>query len=689
MVETVQTRSILHLLTAAAVAVGSMAAASPARAQVETTEYTVQEGDTCESIADEYYDHEGGCELIEKYNTSGGEAPSYEAGEVLELPTKVVKPEAHVDQRYGPVRSREPDREWESAVVGQELFESWRVNTLDTARAQLGFRDRSELKMREQTLVIIYGGSREKTQRTRQRAELEEGKLRSRLSELSGEESLQIDTPSARAEANEGEGFYDVEKDGTTRVANHGGEPIEVAGKGSAAAQKTVTVREGMGTQVERGKPPSPPEELPPAPEWKPRATGRLSLGGEPVRLAAAWESVDEASEYFVELAADPEGIEIVESAYVSADITQLEVQELPPGTYYATVSTIDADEFEGIPSERVEFRVFEVDYDPRSRVDGAEVPTFVVGSRLDLPRGVTCTTSDTEEPSGTVRLGVPGTKTLRCGEGNDREIDPLELRVARPDVSFGGPSFAEDRITVRETGFATVDLEFEPQTPDDLEVGLASERDLEGWSAEATPVTGRRLRVRVEAPPAASGRAELVVRVGEDLELARVPVAVEEAEGRRPSRRRESTSTADLRTVRAGLHVGGLGRIGSGVDETRWGGGGALVVSYLHHPAFALEALGGVDVPFGGGPMPGARVRAFGRLDGRVVQPYAGGGFGVSGEVGERPTPLLSSVVGAEGDLGSNWRIRGELGADFSVGAGGAGVWTPRFGVGILRNFR
>lgn len=656
-----------------------------AGAQVETFDYTVEQGDTCESIADEFYEHDGGCDLIKKYNSEAGGEPDFTPGNVLQLPTKVAKPEAEVDHRHGPVRAREPDRDWRDASVGQELFRSWRVNTLEAARAQLGFRDRSELKMRENTLVIIYGGSRQKAKRKRSRAHLEQGKLRSKLADLSGG-SLEVETPSAKAETGQTTGFFDVDEEGTTRVANHGGESIEVSGKGSNAAGQSVTVREGMGTKVEKGRPPSPPEELPPAPEWTTAKRDVLSLGGESVDVSAEWESVDEAAQYFVELAADRRGIETVKSAYVSADVTRLEVEELPPGTYYATVSSIDSDEFEGIPSERIELRVLPVEHETAARVEGEEVPTFVLGTRLGTPGGVRCTDSE-GEPEASVQLGTPGERTLRCVTEEGGEVRPRTIRVAEPEIELGGPDFEEGRVRVRRTGFGVVDMSFDPRAPDDLEVAVEAGGG-EGLSVGATPVTRQRWRIKIDAGESTVDEAELIVRAGDDLELARIPVDIERAEERSRTQRRREVDVGGNRAVRLGLQGGGVGHVGGRSDRVQWGGAGRLVLSYLHDGTFGVEIFGGGEWSQGDRMGAIGRVRGLGRFGSRDLRPYAAGGFGLSAPIGRVTRPFLAASAGVEYRLGPIWAVRGEGGTDLAFDPEGEASWSPRVDVGLLMRF-
>lgn len=537
---------------AVCVVLASSAWSGQVQAQVETFDYTVEEGDTCESIAEEFYGHLGGCDLIEKYNPGGGSGPKISPGNVLQLPTSVAKAEAMVDRKHGSVRAREPDRSWHNANVGEELFRTWRVNTLEEARAELAFRDKSKLKMRQNTLIIIYGGSREKIRRKRSHARLEKGTLRSRLGELSGDEGLDLDTPSASAKLNKGNSLVDVEENGTTRVANHGGKPVDVSGRGSAA-KKTVTVKAGMGTKVEKGKPPTPPKKLPPAPAWKPGPRNTLSLGGERSAVTAEWEPVDEAAEYFVEVAADKGGIEVMKSAYVPSDVTRLRVENLPPGTYYATVSSIDADKFEGIPSKRLRLRVLPVNYDAAARLDDGESPRFVLGSRLSAPGETKCAVED-EKPAGSVRMTAPGAFELHCIGPDGEAAEPRSFTVASPEVEVGGPGFRDGRVEVALGQFALVDLSFDPIAPSDLNVVVRGEGMAESVEATPTPVTRKRWRVKVAPGGEKPGEATLRVRSGESQTLKEIPIRIRPGATAEKKMRGGDGSSESQRSLRVGF---------------------------------------------------------------------------------------------------------------------------------------
>ncbi len=655
-------------------------------AQVETFEYTVEQGDTCESIAEEFYGHVGGCDLIEKYNAEEGGEPNLTPGNVLELPTKVARAEALVDRKHGSVRARDPEQSWRPAEIGDELYRAWRVNTLQRARAELAFRNASQLKMREQTLVIIYGGSREDTERDRTRATLQEGKLRSKLDELAGGGGMEVDSPSAQMALGVGESLLGVDEEKTTRVANHGGEPIEVTGKGSASNQ-TVSVAENMGTKVEQGSAPTPPRKLPPSPGWTSEPVDVLAFGDEERTVRAAWEPVDEAEEYFVEFAADRQGIEVIRSVYVPADVTSLEVRELPPGSYFATVSTIDAEGFESIPSERREIRVVAIEYDEAQRLEGEQEPTFALGARLSAPGETACAVGDGEaEPA--VRLEAVGEQEFRCRRAGGDWTVRRTIAVAKPEVEVGGRDVGEEgEVAFRRGRFGLVELAFAPSLPPGVQYVFPGV-DEGALVAAPTPTGQRRVRVRIEAGEQAPSEAILEVRSSRGATLVEVPVRVAEAPA---EQEREPVDEPDGpgRALRVGALGGAFGELGPGDESLGVGAGGGAVVSYLAARHFALEAWPRAVWRPRSGVRYGLDTRAMFSVPLEAVEPFVGAGFGVHGSGGGGEwRPVLGAAAGAGWWFGSAWGLRAQFGADLAF-AGGEPVWMPRLQAGVVYRWR
>ena len=108
----------------------------------------------------------------------------------------------------------------------------------------------------------------------------------------------------------------------------------EGGGEVESGGQK-VAVARGMGTSVEAGKPPAPPEKLLPAPEGLSPEPGTRIEHNE---LELAWRAVEGAASYTVELCADADCGLLVERRVGLAEAAW---QPSPPspGDYYWRVT--------------------------------------------------------------------------------------------------------------------------------------------------------------------------------------------------------------------------------------------------------------------------------------------------------------------------------------------------------------
>lgn len=405
-------RALVATFVLSSTIVGSVAAQSVPN--VETFEYTVEAGDTCGGIARRFYGQWRRYDVIQRFNPelAGDEpvqrgrcGPYLRPGVVLRLPrtldgvpppgeTTAAAPDARVTSVSRRVQAREPERDqWRRAERGLSLFRGWRVNTLERASAELTFRDQSIVYMRQNTLVVIYGGAERTARRRTTRATLERGALRSRLGEL----RLQVDTPSASTRLEGGAALVAVDGEGTSRVSNFQGRAASV----EASAGGRVAVRPGFGSKVRRGERPTRPRRLPDAPDWvegqPQRFVGMRSEGGT---LRGAWTAVDGARAYRVEIGTGDPGTAVFASTEVGGAVTRFELHRLPAGTYWARVSTIDGDFFESRPSSAATFElalagVVVPGVEPTNELPNPSVapttPRVARGARVRPPEGTTC----------------------------------------------------------------------------------------------------------------------------------------------------------------------------------------------------------------------------------------------------------------------------------------------------------
>lgn len=376
----------------------------------EFESYVVKNGDTCTSISEAFFGDKRRYDLIHAYNDLSADNYACLPGRTLKIAKIPALPDALVAEKAGDVRARGPAQQnWNEALAGMDLYSAWRLNTLQKARAEIAFQDTSTLLMSPETLVIIYGQSREKTRVEPARTVLESGRLRSRLDELAG---VKVESPSSTATLGSGQAQVTVESDGLTRVENHRGKPAEVTGK----AGGKVAVKQGMGTRVKPNAQPEPPRPLPQTPVWLSAESFTVGFEGIGATVSLRWEPVAQAKAYYVELARDPRGIDVVESVFVPADRTELHIKNTPPGTYFAVVSSVDADKFESVPSLIHHVRSATVSLPAENlTVDASGTYRVVLGTAVRPPKNMVCRTTPNDTFSATPIFATPGDTALEC----------------------------------------------------------------------------------------------------------------------------------------------------------------------------------------------------------------------------------------------------------------------------------
>lgn len=582
-----------------------------ADAQQKFVEYVVKDGDTCASIASDVYGDSAQYHLVHQANDLGDPPHILKSGQRLMLP-KVS--EALLRQGRGSVMFKSPEADWTKAGIGLELYRAWRLNTLEKAMALVEFRDATELALRENTLVVIYGPSARAAAKTQTHARLESGALRARLGQLAGG-PVTVESGSATSDLGRGTALLTVDEQQTTRVANHGGDPIVVRGK----AGGSVSVDSGFGSKVNRGQRPKPPRPLPPTPAWSKGPTTFPTFDAATVK--ASWDAVDTAKEYFVELTADARGVRVLQSVYVPATVTELEVQGLAPGEYFATVSAIDDDKFESIPSQRLSLQVVSFGYQRKLRLEDRR---FLAGAVVKAPPGLTCAVGGAERSAEVVLTptklepatggsfgGYSEDITLSCVEASGHE-STLVVQAVIPKFALQG-DLLEDGQLILPSGHATsLDIVFEGSVPP--MVAQADKLD-----AAFVVVGADRGRVRLVDTGETTVSVLKVQLAGQDVATVPVSVTPRSVPTRIPPVHYELGAAVMLQTAGATL-----------VDPTLSGGGlatarltGRLLPSDYFSVGLLLD-IGGVfsgpnQVIFGTG------VEAVGSLPLGRVRPFLG----------------------------------------------------------------
>jgi hypothetical protein len=500
---------------------------SSATAQ-ETFEYVVQSGDTCTSIAARFFGSGERYDRVHALNPGLGPLPHRLApGMRLVLPRESTGPEARLTAVERDVRARAPGNgDWNRARIGLDLRRGHQVVTEGSSSAEITFRDRSILEMREHSLVVVYGGSERLASRSR-RATLERGALRSRLDELAG--ALSVETPRGRAAVGDGEAIVAVGADGTSRLSNLSG-----ADAALETADGRVVIPAGSGSLVTREGRIVAPRPLPAAPRWANDLAGRfVGLTGRGAVLSGSWIAVNGALAYRVEVARQPDGRDVVAALEVRAPATAFEVSGIPRGTYYVSVATIDRDALEGRPSPRramtvLEARLIDPDggdpetrpHDPGDPSLPPVLPALFAGTWIVSPLSYRCA-EGSNEPRELATLRTIGEHAVRCIDVRDREVPAFLVRVVGIDVSPEPAAIARD-------DWQTIALDLRAELP--LPAQLVAWSDTTGVEIGRVERRGRAhaLRARVFDPAVQRFAISIGVQAAtERVELGRTELEV------------------------------------------------------------------------------------------------------------------------------------------------------------------
>ncbi|MFW2389360.1 MAG: FecR domain-containing protein [Polyangiales bacterium] len=470
------TRKIaIMTMLALGASVGSGAEAQGSETE-KTYEYVIQPGDTCAGIAERLFGNKRRWDVIHKHNPGMGPTPHrLVPGKVLIMPTLDQGPDAELTDVRRTVQARAPkDPTWERANKGKELYRGWRVNTLERASADVTFEDGSLVQMRQNTLIIIYGGVYRDARRKTTEASLERGTLRSRLSEF----RLDVKTPTAEAGLEGGSSVVSVEDDGTSLLSNHEGGEAQF----KVAMGQAVSVKPGFGSKARKGdRRPSKPRPLPPTPVWLADLanmfTGIRSEGGS---IRGAWAPVQGAASYRIEIAEGREGGEVVVATKVPSSVTSFEIHRLPEGSYFARVSSIDEGKFESPQSEPHALHVHLVGLeepgeaptdgagpDTAKAAEAAPAPARVLtGTKVVSPSGFVCGTSG-QEKSASFTLTEGGQYELDCVRDDGAAAPKVAVTVLEPTLKLVRPDSTPTFIRAAEAQSISVSVHSELPLPE------------------------------------------------------------------------------------------------------------------------------------------------------------------------------------------------------------------------------
>ncbi len=414
------------------------------------TEYVVKAGETCSTIAATAFGDIKRVDLVHLLNTSLGPVPHIlHAGQILLLPPKPtpapLAPDATLTRIRNVVEVRTPEPR--PGKPNDPLFRGNRVGTKESSAADLTFRDETQVKLGENTLVVIFGDTQARAARTNAAdATLVSGHLRASLSSIAGKkpDKPRFDTSSGAVVINDGEAQISVDDKQATRLAVYRG------GSTVTAQRRTVPVDDGFGSKAEVGRVPTPPKPLPAAPVWTVPPAALVLTGGAQGDVSGTYAAGqgpgDAPAEWHVQIARDTNFDTVVVDVRVPVAVVALQAQKVPPGTYATRVSAIDGDHFEGKWSAPASFAV--------SRLAVLDKPRH--RARIETEdKSLTCTVDGGAHELFPIELGRSSRHSLTCtraGSTATFAIDALPLTQVRATADMLWRSDHAGALRVRLT---------------------------------------------------------------------------------------------------------------------------------------------------------------------------------------------------------------------------------------------
>ncbi len=232
-----------------------------------------------------------------------------------------------VDKRKGLLGS------WQQADIGDLFAESDGIRTGTNSTAALAFIDGSQIVINPNTSAVVRTSRIDKLERTAQaNIALIKGSLLSQLSKQAQESgSFKLSAGGSEAIIRSGKFWASVNEASTTRIANYEGTMEVKAGK------MAVTLKKNQGTVVLKGKEPTLPVELLPAPRLQWNALDTVIFRNE---LLLRWNPVANTTKYQIEVCSERNFSENVQTYSTSA--TSFLLKNLPNETRFVRLQAFD-----------------------------------------------------------------------------------------------------------------------------------------------------------------------------------------------------------------------------------------------------------------------------------------------------------------------------------------------------------
>ncbi len=222
---------------------------------------------------------------------------------------------------------------WQQAEIGDLFAESDAIRTGTNSTAALAFIDGSQIVINPNTTAVVRTSRIDKLERTAQaNIALIKGSLLSQLSKQAQESgAFKLSAGKAEAVIRSGKFWASVNEASATRIANYEG-TLDVK-----SGEAIITLKKNQGTVVLKGKEPTPPIELLPAPRLQWNSLDTVVFRND---LLLQWNPIPNTAKYQIQASFKRDFSETVQTYSTSA--TSFLLKNLPNETRYVRLQAID-----------------------------------------------------------------------------------------------------------------------------------------------------------------------------------------------------------------------------------------------------------------------------------------------------------------------------------------------------------
>lgn len=250
-----------------------------------------------------------------------------EARRTQAVEAKLRTKNGDVDKRKGLLGA------WQQAEIGDLFAESDAIRTGTNSTAALAFIDGSQIVINPNTTAVVRTSRIDKLERTAQaNIALIKGSLLSQLSKQAQESgAFKLSAGKAEATIRSSKFWAIVNEASTTRIVNYEG-TLEIK-----AGKMAVTLKKNQGTVVLKGKEPTPPVEILPAPRLQWNSLDTVVFRDD---LLLQWNPIPNTAKYQIEISSERDFSQNVQAYSTSA--LSLLLKKLPNETRFVRLQAID-----------------------------------------------------------------------------------------------------------------------------------------------------------------------------------------------------------------------------------------------------------------------------------------------------------------------------------------------------------